>query len=164
MWKIILVLLTFNAYSQVPDELKEFHQDLVNDINFLKSSSVIKNKSSEIVFKVIDETVFMKKNKVTAMCLKEFKMIVFSKKFILNANKFEIQQVFDHEFGHCVLNKEHNNKTFTYQGNKIPVSIMNDVIYETNNYYDRIIYESMGIVNPYKDPILKSKYRDELFR
>lgn len=111
MIKIVLfyILYTVNTYAQImPESLQPFHKDLTSDINFKNLAPKYKTKYSNIVIKLVDKSEISKFGDfAVGACIREYDLIIFDSTFIQTATTEPIQEVFDHEFGHCVLGRTH---------------------------------------------------------
>lgn len=96
-------------------------------------------------------------------CLREYNLIIFDENFIKTANPIAIQEVFDHEVGHCLLGRVHNNSIRLFKNKVIDSSIMNSKTKLANSKEDEKIYEAQYKINTYKNKELKKIYRKELF-
>lgn len=162
---LLLLIITNIAYSQSIDPiLNPYFEDLSSDKEYIENKQFYQEKIKDYIFKVVDDSEIVKMGEnAVGGCLQEFKMIIFGKSFINNSNKETIQEVFDHEFGHCLLGRIHNDRIIPFNEFYINKSVMNSFIHISKDKENQILAEAELKTNKYKNIELKRMYRKELF-
>lgn len=179
---IFLLLISISSFANelnphyVPKEIQPFYNDLINDKQFEQVPKIFKEKLENIVFKIVpldQEQKFLEihfsqtdddsRKNFIALCDPLFNIIYLRESLLTKRSEYEIQEVFDHEVGHCVFGRIHNLSQTPYEDLIIPSSIMYPTIQMSNNEDDSKIYESSWSINHYKNNNLKKMYRQDLF-
>jgi hypothetical protein len=159
----------------VPPILANYVSDLRADIIKFKLPQKYIENFDNIMFKIVsekDDKFFLQnalptanivtRLKVIALCAKQFNIIYIREQMIKTQNQEEIQQLIDHEIGHCVFNRKHLELKMTFKNVELPKSIMTSTHVTLEDPDELVLLKSRYLVYFYKYPELKEYYRKEL--
>lgn len=99
--------------SQLEEHVQLFEREWGKDIDFKVEISTIPVENKED-----------KKAGVCYTWTTGKKIVVIDTEFFATRTKTQIEQIVMHELGHCALNKDHDNTTWTFERFILPNSVM----------------------------------------
>lgn len=165
-----------NESNFVPDAIKLYVLDLRNAIIKEQIPESYIDKYDNLIFKIVSEaddayflehalptTPTWQRKNVIALCSKQFNIIYIREVMLKTQKDVEIQELIDHEVGHCVFGRIHSNETMSFKQTILPKSIMTSHHVTMEDPDEIVLLKSRYIVFFYKHEELKTYYRKELF-
>jgi hypothetical protein len=160
----------------VPTSLKLYYKDLMEDAVAHKVPKKYLDRMDNIIFKIIteqDDDDFLKnfftntpeyrRTSVIALCASVYNIVYIREKMMKKEKPVEIQEVIDHEVGHCAFGRIHRDQIMPYEDTILPRSIMTATHVTVSNDMEYKLLESPLVVYFYDNKKLKEFYRNELF-